>query len=65
MSTPEYSLYSVDFLAELGMLKCALCGQVGYEADYRFVPIDEPRALGWVCLGCNEQMQEQSESHEP
>ena len=65
MPTPEYGLFSQDFLAELGMLKCTLCGKVGKEEDYQLVPIDEPRALGWVCLGCNEQMQEQSESHEP
>ena len=47
-------LYSDDFLAELGLLKCALCGQVGKEADYRLMPIDEPKVLGWVCQGCLE-----------
>ena len=54
MSQPESNLFSQDFLAELGMLKCGLCGKVGQEADYRLVPIDEPRALDWVCLECLE-----------
>ena len=57
MPKPDYGLYSDDFLAELGMLKCALCGQVGNEVDYRLVPIDEPRALDWVCLGCLEGLE--------
>lgn len=56
MSEPESSLFADDFLAELGMLKCALCGKVGNEADYRLVPIDEPGALDWVCLNCLESV---------
>ena len=55
----DSSLYSDDFLAELGMLKCTLCGQVGQEADYRLVPIDEPKALDWVCLECYEKASNQ------
>ena len=55
MSKPESSLYNDDFLAELGLLKCGLCGQVGKEADYQLVPIDEPGGLDWVCRGCLEQ----------
>ena len=55
MSTPEHNLFAADFLAELGLLKCTLCGQVGKEADYRLMPIDEPGGLDWVCLGCLEK----------
>ena len=54
MPNREASLYNDDFLAELGLLKCGLCGTVGKEADYRLVPIDEPGGLDWVCLGCLE-----------
>ena len=57
MSESDYSLYQDDFLAEAGLLKCTLCGQVGKEADYRLMPIDEPRALGWVCQGCLEHQE--------
>ena len=62
MSQPESNLFSQDFLAELGLLKCRLCGQIGQEADYRLVPIDEPRALEWVCLGCLEELEQQKNS---
>jgi len=56
MPEPHQNLYSDDFLAELGLLKCALCGHVGNETDYRLMPIDEPRAVDWVCLGCVEHL---------
>ena len=54
---PDYDLFHEDFLAELGLLKCTLCGQVGKEANYQLVPIDEPGGLDWVCLGCLEQQE--------
>ena len=57
MPEPDFSLYNADLMAELGLLKCALCGKVGQEGDYRLVPIDEPRALDWVCLGCLEHQE--------
>ena len=57
MAEADYSLYTQDFLSELGLLKCTLCGQVGQEQDYQLVPIDEPRALGWVCQGCLEHQE--------
>ena len=57
MSDHESRLYADDFLAELGLLKCTLCGKLGKEEEYRRIPIDEPRALGWVCLRCLEQQE--------
>lgn len=57
MAEPSDNPYWEDFLAEHGMLKCALCGHVGNEADYRLVALDEPRSLDWVCFNCLESIQ--------
>ena len=48
-------LYSDDFLAELGLVRCAFCHGIGDERHYQLKAVDEAQALAWVCVECLER----------